>query len=152
LLAFTRGSAQYDTRAYRNAVRDAIRQSVDFSSLLLCALSAGRVARPQTAALDADLARAILGLHRADGLGLPTAAEAVLLEARRMGLDGVSFPPRFTQSAPSERPRLRWGPELAAQYRPFGLIEEGDTVIVEDEPVILNGNVLEKGLVRKQRA
>lgn len=152
LLAFTRGSAQYDTRAYRNAVRDAIRQAVDFSSLLLCGLSAERVATPQTASMDADLARAILGLHRADGVGLPTAAEAVLLEARRLGLEGVAAAPRFTQSAPSERPRLRWSPELAAQYRPFGLIEEGDTVIVEDEPVILNGSVLEKGCVRKQRA
>jgi hypothetical protein len=152
LLAFTRGSAQYDPRAYRNAVRDAIRQAVDFSSLLLCGLSAGRAVPPQTATLDADLARAIQGLHRADGAGLPTAAEAVLLEARRMGLDGVSVPPRFTRSAPSERPRLRWGPELAEQYRTFGLIEEGDTVIVEDEPVILNGSLLEKGLVRKQRA
>ena len=138
--------------AYRSAVRDAIRQAVDFSSLLLCGLSAGRVASPQTATLDAGLARAIQGLHRADGAGLPTAAEAVLLEARRLGLDGVSVPPRFVQSAPSERPRLRWGPELAQQYRPFGLIEEGDTVIVEDEPVIVNGSVLEKGRVRKQRA
>jgi hypothetical protein len=152
LLAFTRGSAQYDTGAYRSAVRDAIRQAVDFSSLLLCALSAKRAAPSQAAPLDAALARAIQGLHRADGAGLPMAAEAVLLEAQRLGLDGVSVPPRFIQSALSERPRLRWSPELAQQYRPFGLIEEGDTVIVEDDPVIMNGSVLEKGRVRKQRA
>ena len=42
--------------------------------------------------------------------------------------------------------------ELVQRYRPFGLIEEGDTVIVEDEPVIQNGVVLEKGRVRKQRS
>jgi hypothetical protein len=152
LLAFTRGSVQYDTRAYRTAVRDVIGQAVDFSSLLLCSLSAGRVEPPQATLLDAGLARAVQGLHRSDAAGLPSAAEAVLLEAHRLGLDGVSTPPRFVQSAGGERPRLRWNPGLAQQYRPFGLIEEGDTVIVEDEPVIQNGNVLEKGRVRKQRA
>jgi hypothetical protein len=41
---------------------------------------------------------------------------------------------------------------LEQAYRPFGLIEDGDTVIVEDEPVIQNGRVLEKGRVRKQRS
>ncbi len=151
LLAFTRGSTQYDDRAYRKTVRDLIRQAVDCSALLLCSLSAGRVETPPTAALDRDLARAIQELHRCDAAGLPTAAESVLLEARRMGLDGVSVPPRFVQANDSVRLRLRWSPELAQHYRPFGLIEEGDTVIVEDEPVIVNGNVLEKGLVRKQR-
>lgn len=152
LLAFTRGSSQYDSRAYRNAVRDVIRQAVDFSALLLCSLSAGRIEAPKLAVLDADMARAIQGLHHSDAAGLPTAAEAVFLEAHRMGLEGVSTPPRFLQSARAERPRLSWSAELAQQYRPFGLIEDGDTVIVEDEPVIQNGNVLEKGRVRKQRA
>jgi hypothetical protein len=45
-----------------------------------------------------------------------------------------------------ERPRLVWSPELEQAYRPFGLIEDGDTGIVEDEPVIQNGRVLEKGV------
>jgi hypothetical protein len=152
LLAFTRGSAQYDTGAYRKTIREVIRQSVDFSALLLCGLSAGQVEPAKVAALDAGLARAIQGLHRTDGTGLPTAAEAVLLEARRLGLDGVATPPRFAQPTQAERPRRRWDAELAQQYRAFGLIEEGDTVIVEDEPVIVNGNVLEKGRVRKLRS
>jgi len=152
LLAFTRGSTQYDVHAYRATVRDLIRQAVDCSALLLCSLSAGRVEPPPTATLDTGLARAIQELHRCDAAGLPTAAESVLLEARRLGLDGVSVPPQFVQASRAVRPRLRWSPELAQYYRPFGLIEEGDTVIVEDEPVIVNGTVLEKGLVRKQRS
>ena len=151
LLAFTRGGAQYETRAYRDSVHDLIRQWVDVSSVLLCCLSAGPVASPTDAMLDADLARAIQDLHRADATALPAAAEALLLEARRMGLEGVSTPPRFAQPDHAERPRLRWSPELEERYRPFGLIEDGDTVIVEDEPVIQNGRVLEKGHVRKQR-
>ncbi len=102
--------------------------------------------------LDAGLAKAIQDLHRADATGLPTAAEAVFLEARRMGLEGVAVPARFARSGRPERARLRWSPALEQHYRPFGLIEEGDTVIVEDEPVIQNGSVLEKGRVRKQRS
>ena len=129
-----------------------MRQAVDFSALLLCGLSAGRVEQAQAAALDTGLARAIAGLHRTDSAGLPTAAEAVLLEARRLGLDGLAAPPRYTQPDQASRPRLHWDAELARQYRAFGLIEDGDTVIVEDEPVIVNGSVLEKGRVRKQRA
>ncbi|HYN77184.1 MAG TPA: hypothetical protein VES73_05265 [Lamprocystis sp. (in: g-proteobacteria)] len=152
LLAFTRGSTQYDAAAYRQQIREVIGQAVDFSALLLCGLAAGRVEQPQAAALDTDLARAIQGLHRTDSAGLPTAAEAVLLEARRLGLDGLTAPPRFAQPDQATRPRLRWDPDLAQQYRAFGLIEDGDTVIVEDEPVIVNGTVLEKGRVRKQRS
>jgi len=152
LLAFTRGGPQYDRRAYRNAIRDLIRQWVDVSSVLLCCLSDGPVASATDAVLDADLARAIQDLHRSDAANLPIAAEAVFLEARRMGLEGVSAPPSFTQSSHTERPRLVWSTELEQHYRPFGLIEDGDTVIVEDAPVIQNGRILEKGRVRKQRS
>ncbi|WP_295443561.1 hypothetical protein [uncultured Thiodictyon sp.] len=152
LLAFTRGSSQYDRGAYRESIRDLIRQWVDCSALLLCSLASAPVAPPRSPVLDPDLARAIHDLHRADLPALPTAAEALLLEARRLGLSGLSDPARFTAEERAERRRLRWGPELAEHYRPFGLIEEGDTVIIEDEPVIQNHTVLEKGLVRKQRS
>lgn len=152
LLAFTRGGARYDIRAYRDAIHDLIRQWVDVSSVLLCCLSARPVTSSTEAVLDAGLARAIQDLHRSDAANLPAAAEALLLEARRMGLEGVSVPPRFGQTERAERRCLRWGPELEQAYRPFGLIEDGDTVIVEDEPVIQNGRVLEKGHVRKQRS
>ena len=65
LLAFTRGSAQYDARAYRSAVRDLIRQCGRCSALLLCGLSAGPVSQPPRAgAWTRALARAIQDLHR----------------------------------------------------------------------------------------
>ncbi len=152
LLSFTRGSTQYDRGAYRDSIRDLIRQWVDCSALLLCSLCSAPVEQPRGAVLDADLARAIQDLHRADLPGLPTAAEALLLEGRRLGLAGLTDPARFRAAERAARRQLRWGPELAQHYRPFGLIEEGDTVIVEDEPVIQNESVLEKGLVRKQRS
>ena len=156
LLAFTRGRSHYDTGAYRQAISAVIRPAVDYVALLLGALSAEQAALPAApppgGGLDADLARAIQGLHRSDAPGLPTAVESLLLEARRLGLDGVGTPPRFVQPDPATaRPRLRWEAGLAQQYRPFGLIEEGDTVIVEDEPVIVNGKLVEKGRVRKYR-
>jgi hypothetical protein len=152
LLAFTRGSTHYDRTAYRESIRDLIRQWVDGSALLLCSLSTTPVAPTRGPVLDTDLARAIQDLHRADLPDLPTAAEALLLEARRLGLAGLADPARFTTPAHAPRRRLCWGPELVPLFRPFGLIEDGDTVIVEDEPVIQNDTVLEKGLVRKQRS
>lgn len=152
LLAFTRGSSEYDRGAYRDVIRDLIRQWVDCSALLLCSLSAAPVEQPRGPVFDAGLARAIVDLHRTDLPGLPATAEALLLEGRRLGLAGLTGPARFAAAEPATRPRLRWGTELAQHYRPFGLIEEGDAVIVEDEPVIQNERVLEKGLVRKQRS
>ncbi len=49
LLAFTRGSAQYDTRAYRTTIHALIRQWVDVSAVLLCCLSAGPAENDQRA-------------------------------------------------------------------------------------------------------
>lgn len=146
MLALTRDSAQYDAKSYRETVRDAVRNWVECAALLLCSLSSAQIERPSITLLDAGLAREIQNLHHnlqhSDLDGLPTAAHAVVWEARRLGLE-----------VPADTPRqLRWGPELVQHYLPFGLIEEGDTVIVEDEPVIQNGVVLEKGRVRKQRS
>lgn len=154
LLTFTRGSAQYDMHAYRDRVEDIIRLWIYCASLLLCSLSASRTMETHSASgqLDADMARAIHDLYGSDLDGLPAAAEAVLLEAHRLGLEGLVGPARFTESCKAERVRLCWREELAEQYKPFGHVEEGNIVIVEDEPVIQNGIVLEKGRVRKQRS
>ena len=154
LLAFTRDSAQYDVQAYRDRVDDHVRLWVDCASLLLCSLSASRTLEPHSASgrLDADMARAIYDLHVSDPEGLPAAAEAVLLEAHRLGLEGIAGPARFTEPGKAERARLRWSQDHAEHYQPFGHVEEGDMVIVEYEPVIQNDIVLEKGRVRKQRS
>ena len=156
VLALTRGQGHYDTRAYRRVIGAMIRPLVDYSSLLLGTLSAEQAALPASppsgGSLDAGLARAFLELHHSDAPGLPTAAESLLLEARRLGLDGVGTPPRFLRPEPAAaRPRLIWKAEMGEQYQTFGLIEEGDTVIVEDEPVYVNGHLVEKGRVRKIR-
>ncbi len=171
LLGFTRGETRYDRGAYREAIAALIRGQVDGAAVLLCSLAQVPDAGPRAALLDRDLAHAILDLHGADLAGLPAAAESVLLEGRRLGLGGLDTPARFAvhiqsrvqnkvpngvpdrvpDGAADGRVRLCWEPGLAARYRTFGLIEAGDTVIVEDEPVIQNDRILEKGLVRKQR-
>jgi hypothetical protein len=46
---------------------------------------------------------------------------------------------------------LKWEEDLKKKYKCFGIIEPGDPVIVEDEPVIQNGMVAELGSVRKAR-
>jgi hypothetical protein len=152
LLSFTRGSARYDVAAYHAAAHAMIRLAVDASALLLVSLSKGEDATPRAEVMDAGLARAVQELHRCSARDMPAAAESLLLEARRLGLEGLSTPPRFTQPRDTKREKLRWERKLETHYQPFGLIEDGDVVIVEDEPVIQHGVILEKGRVRKQRA
>jgi hypothetical protein len=50
-----------------------------------------------------------------------------------------------------EAESLEWQPSLLSHYNPFGAIRAGDWVYVEQAPVIVNDQVLEKGLVRKKR-
>ena len=154
LLNFTRGESRYDRAAYREDIAALIRSQVDAAAVLLASLARTPDSAPRAPMLDRGLAHAILDLHRADPAGLPAAAEALLLEGRRLGLGGLAAPARFAAAGAGAdtRTRLRWEPALAERYRTFGLIEDGDTVIIEDEPVIQNACILEKGLVRKQRS
>jgi hypothetical protein len=46
---------------------------------------------------------------------------------------------------------LTWKPSLQAKYEAFGHVTEGDEVTIERPPVIFDGKVVQRGLVRKLR-
>jgi hypothetical protein len=128
-----------------------MRRWLEYSLLLLFALSREQRETTQVAVFDPGLGRAIIDLHRASSADLPVVVEAVILEARRAGLEGVDGAPAFTSTDQGGKRELLWSADLAAQYRPFGLVEDGDRVVVEQEPVLQNGVVIDVGRVRKVR-
>jgi hypothetical protein len=44
-----------------------------------------------------------------------------------------------------------WTNDLQSKYETFGHVAEGDQVKIERQPVIFDGRVMERGLVRKLR-
>lgn len=151
LLLFTRESRYFDQEAFRPQVEAAVRRWLEYGLLLLFALSREQRETRQLAVFDAGLGRAITELQQSSAEDLPLAAEAVILEARRGGLEGVDAPAGFTASEGGGKQELLWSAELAAGYRPFGLVEDGDRVVVEKQPVLQNGVVIDVGRVRKVR-
>ena len=46
---------------------------------------------------------------------------------------------------------MTWNRELEKTYKTFGHIEDGDEVVCEQTPVVVNGQVLKRGWARKSR-
>ncbi len=151
LLYFTRQSNRHDPGAFKPVVEGLLRQWVDYGQLLLLSLTSAADEAEPVRQLDTELARSIVALHRVSAADLPLAAEAVLQDARRAGVEGIDGEARFVGKVTGEKQRLLWSDELAGQFRPFGAIEPGDEVLVEEEPVIQHGQVIAHGRVRKVR-
>lgn len=139
-------------------VRVSIEQWAASAALLIVAFSGeegGRQSGDETAALRATLAALgarLAALHSAKAADLPVAVDELLVEARRLGFEGIDGPAQHSAArAESARQSLRWDEALAERYSAFGYVEPGDAVFVEREPVVHQGRVLEKGVVRKQR-
>jgi hypothetical protein len=100
----------------------------------------------------AELGRRIMGLHAASAEELSGCAEDVVDAAREAGFEGLDGRARFRQTADTPRGRVtEWAESMGERYNVFGHVEPGDRVRVEQEPVVLHGEIREKGLVRKQR-
>ena len=153
LLVFTRQESHYDQDHFEKIARCVIEQWVDYGMLLLFNLVAtGQSEIIQRVVLDPSLARSIVDLHNSSAADLPLIAEVILQEARGLGLDGLDGTPRFIdQHAGVTKRELYWENKLNQQYKCFGVIQEGDMVIVEEEPVMQNGVVVDLGEVRKVR-
>jgi len=151
LLVFTRRDNQVDVGAFKPVVHNAITQWLDYGLLLLMSLSLEPYEANQTTVFEPALARALVDLHHAMPEDLPLMAEAVLQEARQGGLEGLQGPARFVTLDEVPKQTLLWSEDLKGEYQAFGLIEPGDTVMVEAEPVIQNGVVIDFGRVRKVR-
>lgn len=81
---------------------------------------------------------------------LRAAATYLLQEASLAGYSLEPLSPDPGAESDPETP-LVWSDDLAARFETFGHILPGDPVRVERKPVLWNGQVLSKGLLRKRR-
>jgi len=140
---------KYDRETHKEAAELAVEQWLNGAVTLLACLSASSV-RPPTIKADPEeiirgLAKHVYELQSCPADQLPLAVSELIQEAQKLGFEGLEPDASGSGSPPV------WSPEMRDKYNTFGLIEEGDPVIIEREPVILSGKVLEKGLVRKFR-
>lgn len=148
---FTRQNYRYDQETFKQLVHYTIINWIDYGTLLLLSLATERSEITQRKELDPAMARSIVNLHASSAVDLPLSAEGVLQEARRLGLDGVDSQPRFVNQYAVKKQELRWENELNQKYKCFGIVENGEIVVVEEEPVVQNGVVIDFGRVRKVR-
>lgn len=150
LFIFLRPTPQIDFEATERLLRAQLAGWIDGALLRLYPLATA--AERPTSSLDPALARAIVELAeqlpRGDRDRLEESAEALLREARRLGLDGLDRKPT-TQAESSET--MIWDGSDTIRFDTFGVIEPGDRVQVVASPVTQGGRVLVKGQVRKLR-
>jgi hypothetical protein len=148
--------AHIDVGQQQAVARLAIEQWLDMSLVvltLLCDTASNQTSGfKESHKILRQLSRKIYALHHASQDALSVTADEVILEARNLGFEGLDGQPEFlesTQRAASET--IVWYASLAGRYEMFGHINEGDSVRVERKPVVLEGQVMERGLVRKVR-
>lgn len=98
---------------------------------------------------DPSIGRALLDLKRASREHLEAAAEALLIEASNSGYEGLDGSNSFSGPSEASPVFLIWSSELRKIYDTFGHYEDGDKVIEERPPVIKDGEVLDRGMVRR---
>ncbi len=90
-------------------------------------------------------------LHGTPRESLPVVADELIQEAKNYGFEGLDGPALFSVERDRPRDTIVWNSGLGAKYETFGHIVEGDRVTVERSPVVFEGKVVERGLVRKVR-
>ncbi|MCF7935305.1 MAG: hypothetical protein K9L28_03040 [Synergistales bacterium] len=98
------------------------------------------------------LIRAVYGLHHAHRNQLETASHEVIEEARALGYQGLDGAHGFSvgEDSPSGA-TVRWSEALRERYDTFGVVEEGQPIVIEEEPIEKDGVLLQRGLVRRRR-
>jgi hypothetical protein len=136
-------------------VRACVEQWVDWAILLLTVLCLHRPgiveSNPDRDKALRRIGKLVYALHQANPQSLPVVAHELIQEAKNSGFAGLEGLPAFLDNARAERQVLTWKPDLQTKYETFGYIVEGDRVVVEREPAILDGQVVQRGLVRKVR-
>ena len=145
----------YDRRSHERVVRTSIEQWVEMAVPLLAGLCSWRT-RSQDTPADKEsafskIAGLIYALHRTAPESLSVAADELIQEARNCGFEGLEGGPAFSSAAAGEQSVIAWTSDLLARYETFGHVAEGDKVKVERRPVVFDGEVMERGLVRKLR-
>ena len=142
-------------REHAKTVRACLTQWVDWAVPLLTVLCLHRAGAAEIRT-DRDKALRRIGkliyvLHRTSPETLPVVAHELIQEAKNSGFEDLEGLPAFLEKEPAERETLSWTPDLQNKYETFGHIVEGDPVLVERPAVILGGQVMQRGLVRKVR-
>ncbi|MCP4453939.1 MAG: hypothetical protein GY809_20955 [Planctomycetes bacterium] len=144
-----------DVGLQQAVARLAIEQWLDMSLViltLLCEFASHHVSgQAESHQILRELSRKIYALHHASQDGLAVTADEVIQAARNLGFEGLDGQPEFMASARGACETLVWQASLAGQYEVFGHITDGDSVRVERKPVVLEGRMMSRGLVRKVR-
>jgi len=134
----------YDQESHRKAVRSAIEQWLHEATILLAVFSKHPPGSPETHDVLGTLGRHFYNLHRCSREHLEDGVSELIQDAQHLGFEGF-------EDATKVQTAKTWSKQMGDKYETFGHIEEGDKVIIQEVPVILKGEVLSKGLVRKLR-
>lgn len=137
------------------AVRVAIEQWVDWAVSMLAVLCLYRSGRPGLQP-DKDkvlrrISKLVYAMHRTPVESLPVVAHELIQEAKNSGFEGLEGQPAFLEPGREERQTIVWKQDLQSRYETFGHIVEGDPVTIERSAIVLNGQIVQRGLVRKVR-
>jgi hypothetical protein len=142
VLLLGKRKTRYDRKQHENAVRRAL--SAWAEGVLTIAPLAAAIPIPSADDDNRDdfspLASRILSLEGAPCGDLAAGIAELATEIRNLGFSSEIVPAVF-----------RWSEDAAERYAPFGSVEPGDEVRVEREPLLRDGEVLSRGLVRKVR-
>ncbi len=150
-----RRQARFDRQSHEQVVRTSIEQWLNFAVPLLAALCLWK-SQPDEAPADRESAFRRIGgliyaLHRTTPESLSVAADELIQEARNCGFEGLDGSPAFLSAGGDKQSVIAWTNDLLTKYETFGDVSEGDKVRIERRPVVFDGNVMERGLVRKLR-
>jgi hypothetical protein len=145
----------YDRRNHEEVVRMCIEQWLNLIIPLLVVLCFYQSWSTETLA-DKEIAfrrigRLIYALHCASSESLPVMADELIQEARNCGFEGLDGSPAFLSSVVGPQNVTVWTNDLQSKYETFGHVAEGEQIKIERQPVIFDGRVMERGLVRKLR-
>jgi hypothetical protein len=145
----------YERRNHEEAVRMSIEQWLNLVIPLLAVLCSYRSWSTKTPADEETAFRRIGGiiyrLHRASSEFLSVTADELIQEARNCGFEGLDGSPAFLSPVTFPQNVIVWANDLQGKYETFGHVAEGEQVKIERQPVIFDGKVMERGLVRKLR-
>ncbi len=144
LLLLVRRRTRYDRAGYERVVRAAVEQWLAAASVTLAVLLPSDEHPPADPAarerLLSELLEKVQELPAVPPESLPVAIGDLIQGLRNRGL-----------SAETPAATFAWAEAMAQTYDTFGLVEPGDAVRVERPPVVLDGSVRRKGLVRRVR-
>ena len=145
----------YDLKAHERVVRGTMEQWLHAAIGMLVVVCSDKSLFTQDKVTAEKVLKRLSGkiyaLHHTPGNALSVAADELILEAKNCGFEGLDGPPTFLESVPEKRIEFNWKHSMAQQYELFGHVSEGDRVWVQRKPVVLDGTVIERGLVRKVR-